>query len=168
MKTKKKNLLLVILLIVLLAVAGGYALFSQTLTINGTANINAEWSVKITKIAEETLKDAKTKGDLAFTDTTATFAVDLEKPGATATYKVTVANEGSIDAVLKSVDGIDTANAAEPTGVTYTIDANQDDTLASKATKDYTVTVTWADTDTEIPDTKTKTATITLNYEQAQ
>lgn len=168
MKTKKKNLVLVVLLILILAVAGGYAIMSQTLTINGTANINADWRVKITKIEEGTLTNATTKGDLAYTDTSATFSVDLKQPGASATYKVTVANEGSINAVLKSVDGIETANAAAPTTVKYSIDAVADDTLNAGNTKVYTVTVTWDANDESIPETTTKTATITLNYEQAQ
>lgn len=168
MKTKKKNLLLVILLLLILVVARGYALMSQQLKIEGTANITSDWDVKITAIEEGTLKNATTNGTLTHDGTTAKFAVDLEKPGASATYQVTVANEGSIDAVLKGVDGIDEANAAEPTRVTFAINANEEDILNKGTTKTYTVTVTWDAEDTAIPDTLTKKAIITLNYEQTQ
>lgn len=167
MNTKKKNLVLVVLLVLVLAVAGGYALMRQTLTINGTANIDANWKVKITNIAEGTLTDATTDGTPTFTDTSATFSVDLAKPGATATYIVTVANEGSIDAVLESVAGVEDANNAEPKTVTFSINAAEGDELNASATKDYTVTVTWDENDTTVPETTSKTATITLNYVQA-
>lgn len=170
MKKKNKNLLLIILLIAILGMAVGYAALSQILTINGTANISADWDVKITKIVEGTLTGATSKVEpsVGADNLSATFNVDLAYPGASATYIVTVANEGTIDAKLESVDGIATANAAEPTVVTYSIDAVANDALAASATKDYTVTVTWDASDDTIPATTTKTATITLNYIQAQ
>ena len=39
----------------------GYAALSQLLTINGTANISANWDVKISNIAEGTLTGATSK-----------------------------------------------------------------------------------------------------------
>lgn len=170
MKKKNKNLLLIILLIAILGMAVGYAALSQLLTINGTANISADWDVKISQIAEGTLTGAtsKTTPAVSSDNLSATFNVDLAYPGASATYVVTVANEGTIDAKLESVSGVETANAVEPTVVTYAIDAVADDSLVASATKDYTVTVTWDATDNTIPTTTTKTATITLNYVQAQ
>lgn len=111
---------------------------------------------------------AESKTAPSYTATTATFDVNLLYPGASAQYIVTVANQGNINAVLTSVDGIDTANAAAPTDITYSINANADDELNAQSSKDYTVTVTWNANATTIPETKSKTATITLNYEQAE
>ena len=164
MKTKNKNLLLVILLIAVVGMAIGYAALSQQLVINGTANITTEWDVHIKNItasAGNATTGAQDKTPPSFTATSATFDVDLAYPGASATYTVTVENGGTIAAKLQEVTGVDTANAA------YTIDAQANDSLGSKSTKDYTVTVTWDKQATEIPNTKTKTATITLNYVQA-
>lgn len=170
MSTRKsnKNIILLILLLVIVGMAVGYAALSQALVINGTANITTEWKVLFTNIEEGTLTGAESKTAPSYTATTATFDVNLLYPGASAQYIVTVANQGSINAKLASVDGIDTANAAAPTDITYTIDAKANDTLDAKATKTYTVTVTWDAASTTIPETKTKTATITLNYEQAE
>ena len=170
MKTKNKNLLLVILLIAVVGMAIGYAALSQQLVINGTANITTEWDVHIKNItasAGNATTGAQDKTQPSFTATSATFDVDLAYPGASATYTVTVENGGTIAAKLQEVTGVDTANAAEPTGITYTIDAQANDSLGSKSTKDYTVTVTWDKQATEIPNKKKKTATITLNYVQA-
>lgn len=170
MSTRKsnKNIILLILLLVIVGMAVGYAALSQALVINGTANITTEWKVLFTNIEEGTLTGAESKTAPSYTATTATFDVNLLYPGASAQYKVTVANQGSINAKLTSVDGIDTANAAAPTDITYTIDAEANETLAAKAEKVYTVTVTWDAASETIPETKTKTATITLNYEQAE
>ena len=148
--------------------AVGYAALSQALVINGTANISAEWKIIFTDIKEGKMNGAESKTSPSYTSTTATFDVNLLYPGASAQYVVTVANQGSINAKLTSVDGIDTVNKVAPTDITYSIDAKKDDTLASGATKDYIVTVTWNADSTAIPETKTKTATITLNYEQAE
>ncbi len=170
MKTKNKNLLLVILLIAVVGMAIGYAALSQQLVINGTANITTEWDVHIEGITASSDNAANGATDTTtptYTATSATFDVNLAYPGASASYTVYVKNGGTIGAKLQDVTGVDTANSAEPTGITYTIDANANDTLASGSTRNYTVTVTWDADATQIPETKTKTATITLNYVQA-
>lgn len=170
MSTRKsnKNIILLILLLVIVGMAVGYAALSQALVINGTANIAAEWNICFTDITAGTMVGAENKTAPSYTATTATFDVNLLYPGATAEYIVTVENQGNINAVLTSVDGIDTANATAPTDITYTIDAQQGDALNADAEKTYKVTVTWDANSTSIPETKTKTATITLNYEQAE
>lgn len=169
MNRKAKNILIIILFLAVIGMAIGYAALSQLLTINGTANISAKWDIKISNIAEGTLTGAtsKTAATVSGDKLSAKFDVNLEKPGATATYIVTVENAGTIDAILENVTGIDAANAANPTDVTFDINANKNDTLTSGATKDYTVTVKWLETAESIPTTKEKTATITLNYVQA-
>ncbi|MBE5805759.1 MAG: hypothetical protein E7313_03500 [Clostridiales bacterium] len=163
-----KNIVLLILLLVIVGMAVGYAALSQALVINGTANITTEWKILFTNIEEGTFVGAESKTAPSYTATTATFDVNLLYPGASAQYRVTVANQGNIDAKITSVDGIDTANAATPTDIVYSIDAEQDDELAAGATKTYIVTVSWNANANTIPETKTKTATITLNYEQAE
>jgi len=70
----------------------GYAALAQLLTINGTANISANWDIKISNIAEGTLTGATSKKAAVVSGDklSATFDVNLEYPGATATYIVTV------------------------------------------------------------------------------
>jgi len=170
MSTRKsnKNIILLILLLVIVGMAVGYAALSQALVINGTANITTEWKVLFTNIEEGTLTGAESKTAPSYTATTATFDVNLLYPGATAEYLITVANQGSINAKLTSVDGIETINAVPPTDITYSINALADDTLNAGATKTYVVKVKWDAKSEVIPETKSKTATITLNYEQAE
>lgn len=168
-RKNSKNMILMILLVVVVGMAVGYAALSQALVINGTANITAEWKILFIDIKEGQMDGAVSKTSPSYTATTATFNVDLLHPGASAQYVITVANQGSLNAKLKSVDGIDAANNAVPTEITYSINAKEDDVLSSGATKDYIVTVTWnANSPTISSSTQTKNATITLNYEQAE
>jgi hypothetical protein len=166
---KRKNIILLVLLILVTGMSVGYAALSQLIRINGTANITAEWNVKIAGITQKSLIGATADAPVVDLDSlTATFVVDLQYPGATAVYEIDVQNAGTIDARLASVSGIEVANSAEPTGITYTIDAQSNDLLASGQTTKYTVSVNWNQNDTSVPTVKTKTAVISLNYVQAQ
>ena len=169
-KNKKKNIILVVLIVLILGMAVGYAAFSQTLTINGTANISSEWDIHFTTITEGTMTGATSVEGYPKIETdkiTATFQVDLAYPGATATYVITVENGGSVPAKIESIGGtLATVNAAEPTGVTFTCDAAAGDKLAAGATKTYNVTATWDADDDTVPTITTKTVEITLNYVQ--
>lgn len=171
MKNKsKKNIILIVLIVLILGMAVGYAAFSQTLTINGTAKISSTWDIHINSITEGTMVGATSKSGYPKVETdtiTATFDVDLEYPGATATYVIEVHNNGTVDAKLDTIGGnLATANTAEPTGVTFQCDAVAGDKLVAGATKTYNVTATWAAGDTSIPVTLTKNVSITLNYVQ--
>lgn len=164
----KKSIVICALLVAIVAMAIGYATLSQDLIITGTANIDADWNVKITGIEAGTL-DRATSGEIDYTDTTATFDVTLTEPGASATYNISIANAGKIDAVLTSIEGIEEANADAPTDLIFSISGVEvgDELPANTGTDTAVVTVTWDSDSEEIPETKSKTATITLIYEQA-
>ena len=166
---EKKNVLMIALLVAVVAMSVGYAALAQTLTINGTANISADWDVQITGITEGALNGATVVGTPAFDATSATFEVDLAYPGASAVFDVTVENKGTIDAVLDSIGGLVEANSAEPTYITYTVTGvEENDELAANGKVTATVTVSWDSAQDTVPeDAVSKTATITLNYVQA-
>lgn len=146
-----------------------YAAFAQTLTINGTGTADGSWDVKITNITQASATGATDATAPSYTDTSATFDVNLAYPGATATYNVTVTNGGSIDAILDSITDLTTINSAAPTYITYAVTGVTagSTTLAAGATNTVQVTVT-RDAATN-PDTSTgnsKSATINLGYIQ--
>lgn len=165
-----KNILIGALIIAILVMSIGYAALMQQLTINGTANITGNWDVKITDITTRVLTNASIKeGSPTFTDTSATFDVDLEAPGASATFDITIKNSGKLDAYLDSITGLDDANSEDPVYITYTLSGvDEYDLFCSGETATATVTVTWDPSYTTVPDTSvSKTATIQLNYVQA-
>lgn len=172
-KSTKKNykLLIIVLLLILLGLAIGYAALSQTLTINGTANIDTEWNVKFDSITVGSTSGATQAESTPSkdSDTSVTFNVTLDKPGAYAEYTVVVLNDGSIKAKLDSITDLTEINATAPTDIKYTITgAEVGDELEPDKTHTYTVRVEWLASSEEIPATKTKTATIKLNYSQAE
>lgn len=163
---KKKSLIIGCLLATIVFMSVGYAALAQTLNINGTANINADWKVEITGITDSNLVGA-TVTNTEFNSTSATFDVDLAYPGATATFNVAVANNGTINAALDSITGLEAANSAVPADIQYEITGvKAGDKLAAGDDTTATVKVTWLATSEEIPEVKTKTATISLNYVQ--
>ena len=97
---KKKGIIIGVVLFVL-AVAVGYALFSDTLTINGTAT--AQGNFDLTYSCELDSKNGSATGDCSVDGNTVTTTSTLSKPNDSAIYKVTVTNDGSIPAVLKTV-----------------------------------------------------------------
>lgn len=169
---KSRNIIIGALLIAVVSMAIGYAALAQQLSIKGTANIAADWDIEITKIAMTSQKGAKNHEDKAptFTATSATFNVDLEYPGAYAEFDVDIENLGTIDAYLVSVAGVDTANAAEPDVLKYTLTGvSANDNLLQDGKATAHVKVEWvasADDTDVIPEVTTKTATITFNYKQ--
>ena len=167
---KKKNIVIGSLLAVVVLMTVGYAALAQILTINGTANIAADWNVKITGISLASATGATNTVDKepTFDATSATFSVDLAYPGATATYDVAIANAGTIDAKLDSIVGVDSANASEPVEVQYEVTGvTEGDKLASGGNTVAHVKVTWVSSEKDtVPTTTSKTATITLNYVQ--
>lgn len=143
-----------------------YAAFSQSLMITGTGTTNPDWDVKITGIEQTSATHATDATPVSYTDTTATFDVELAQPGATATYEVTIENEGSIDAVLESITDLTATNAADPTDITFTVSGVAvNDELPASGTHTAIVTVTWNAAST-VETVQTKTATITLDYVQ--
>ena len=102
---KKRNIIIGALCCLLVFMGIGYAILSQTLNISGTANMKGNWNVRITNM--ELLSENKTGRAVeishSFTDTTATFTADLYMPGDSIEYRVTVENQGNIDAVLNDI-----------------------------------------------------------------
>ena len=102
---KKRNIIIGALCSLLVFMGIGYAILSQTLNISGTANMQGNWSVKITnmKLLEANKTGRAENVSNTFTDTTASFEANLWMPGDSIEYEVTVENQGNIDAVLKDI-----------------------------------------------------------------
>ena len=163
--TRQRNYVILGLCSILLVMAAGYAAFRSQLTINGTSNISSEWKVLITDIQNSVLNGTpENSEEPSHTDTTATFKTNLVSPGDSMQYTVTVENQGSIDAVLKTIQKSDSNNNAiifEITGI------EQGDTLKAHNSTTFNVTVTYNPEITNQPDNITSDLTITLDYVQA-
>lgn len=102
-----KVIAIVALLIAVVGLTVGYAAYSSTLTINGTANVDpASWKVNFDYKTGTSLTGA-TKGHAAentaptLADTTISgFDVTLKAPGDSVTYNFLIKNSGTLNAKL--------------------------------------------------------------------
>ena len=163
--TKQRNYIILGLCSILLVMAAGYAAFSSRLTINGTSNITSEFKVLITDIqSRNVVGRAENAEEPSYTETTATFKTNLYLPGDSITYDVTVENQGSIDAVLKTIKKSDSNNNAiifETSGI------QEGEVLKASESTKFSVTVSYNASTTSQPSNITSDLEVTLNYEQS-
>mgnify|MGYP004677642697 CR=1 FL=1 len=162
MKAKKIIVITMCTLICIMAI--GYAAFATNLTITGTSNIGSTWKVEFTNIEEVSKTSGVTiKNVPTATGTTATFNVDLTSPGDNIVYKITVANNGTLNAVIDDITASETGSDAinfEITGI------KKGDKLASKTTTTFDVSISYDNSVTSQPNLIDSTLTININYVQ--
>lgn len=188
---KKQNIAIIAVIALVLAVSVGYALFSQTLTITGTATAGASFDVEFTKIGDITSdgytdvnavtdEDAQAKKDRVAKISTSegaaagvkndllTITVNkLSYPGAYIEIPVEVTNKGSIPVILESIKETN-LNTSDVIIVSYKGVAASTTPLNTDETHDLIVRVEW-DKDalgTENIVDETISFSIELNYTQ--
>lgn len=162
----RKNVLIGGLIVAVILMAVGYAALSEQLEIGGTAEIDAEWNVEIFSITETLTTDATTESTNS-TATTATFEVKLHEPGAIATYDVRVENNGTIDAIVDSINLQQSEDVADVEFEFSGIEVGSE--LAVDGHHIVSVTVKWDSEATEVPEPPaetTETLTLTIVYVQ--
>ena len=146
----------------------GYAILSQQLDINGTAQITSNWKILFTSAEEKEMNNATTTKKEITDLTTLTLDVNLTQPGASATYDVVVENQGDLDAVLSKIDGISESNSKDPKSIKVSVEnIKTGDALLAGEDKTFQVKVYW-DENVDFSETNMqKEIEITLTYEQS-
>ena len=146
----------------------GYAILSQQLDINGTAQITSNWKILFTSAEEKEMNNATTTRKEISDLTTLTLDVNLTQPGASATYDVVVENQGDLDAVLSKIDGISESNSKDPKSIKVSVEnIKTGDSLLAGDKKTFRVKVYW-DENVDFSETNMqKEIEITLTYEQS-
>ena len=162
MKTKKIIIITMCTLICIMAV--GYAAFATQLTINGTANIESTWKVEFTNIAEGLKTSGVTiKNPPTAKGTTATFDVDLTSPGNYIIYKITVTNNGTLNAIINDITASETGSDA----IKFVIAGiKKGDKLASKASTTFNILINYNNSVTSQPTITNNKLTVDINYVQ--
>ena len=144
-KIKSEHFLIgTIIVSVFLMLGIGYALLSQTLQIDGTANITSKWKILFTSAEEKEMNNATTQLKEITDDTTLTLNVELTQPGAKATYDVVVANQGDLDAVLSKIEGVEETNSSDPLSIKVHLEnIAEGDPLLKGEEKTFQVIVEW-------------------------
>lgn len=169
----KKSHMSILLLLLIVGIGIGFAALQTNLVITGETKINkVEWNVHFDN-AKKT-DNANVDGTVELDDdkTTATYSATLEEPGDTYEFTVDVVNEGSIDAILKSIEGELELTDDESKYFVYEITGiPAENTVLAKTNGKYTITVKLQyNPDVEAEDLptelKTISKTVTLNYVQ--
>ena len=137
---KKQNIAIIAVIALVLAVSVGYALFSQTLTITGTAKASGNLDIRFTSVGEITNMQGYTKSSdtaiavitedeagntpVAEGDTKGGYGLKvtvdkLDYPGAYVEIPVTITNKGSIPAKLISIAETGAAKTSDTIKVSY-------------------------------------------------
>ena len=147
---KKRNIIIGSLCSLIVFMGIGYAVLSQTLNINGTANMRGEWDIKITDISEASRTGKADPGTptISSSGVSASFEANLWMPGDSITYNITVKNNGNIDAALKElVPSVE--NGVQQ--VKFSNNAVQGKVLRQKESYTFQVSVVFDEDATEIP-----------------
>jgi len=179
-KSKKSILIMMFALVVIMGI--GFAAYSQQLQIKDTSSIDSDWNVYIKDVSVPDNSSSAT-GSGAVDETTnlkADLTTDLKYPGDYVIYKLIVANDGNIDAVLEkinfsmqkegtvikyyySVDDQNTWNEVSKNGENP---YNED--LLAKTTDDFYVKVEYDPTKTGTATEEEKSNKLTLEFIYAQ
>lgn len=168
MKKSKKNYTIIVLIVLLLALAIGYAAFSATLTINGTAEGTGTWDVHFESAVLRNSTGAVDPNHGTATITAGdaiTANVELAYPGDGVILEAVVKNGGSIPAKLTNFTVVGADEDLEITQavpvVNEVIDANgtctaqfavkwKTNSTAESLNKTFTVTYDYAQDTTEV------------------
>ncbi len=169
---KKQSIAIIGVIAFVLAVAVGYALFSETLTVTGTATATGNFDVEFTKVGTITKVGYTGAGDseiavISPDKNTLTVTVNkLDYPGAYVEIPVTITNKGSVSAKLKNINETGLTADSRAIKVTYTGVAASDTPIDTNGTQEMNIKVEWDKTvNTSSSDV---TFQIQLEYEQAQ
>lgn len=147
---KKQNIAIIGVIAFVLAIAVGYALFSETITVTGTATAKGSFDVEFTKVGTPTCsgfsKDC-TEANLAVISgdkNTLTVTVDkLQYPGAYVEIPVTVTNVGTIPAILTGITESGIGSTTSPVKVTYSGIAASNAEIAQGTKATMVIRVEW-------------------------
>ena len=160
---KKRNIVIGVLCCLLVFMGVGYAILSQTLTINGIGNVKGNWNVEITSITLKSQTGRATEVSSSYTNTTASFEADLYMPGDSIEYEVTVTNNGNIDAVLQSITPTTTNKVAD---IKFSHSEIDNTPLTAGKTITFTMKVEFLESATAIPDVERTEYKLELVYMQ--
>ena len=163
MRGKNKNIIIIGLIGIVMIMAVSYAAFNSALDIKGTGSITSNWKIIISNIALESKTDGAEEVSKSFDNLSANFSFNLNAPGDSIKYAVTVSNEGTLNAVLDSIkinmNGTDIIN--------YTVEGIESgSSLNVNEDKTFYVTFKFNEDVTSMPSDTSFNLTMELNYLQ--
>ena len=161
---RNKKIISIALCITAVFMAVGYAIFATNLRINGSVGITGKWLVHFTSITTgEKTTGASNNTDPTASGTTATMDANLELPGDSITYTLTLANDGNVNAIIGNVN----AKAEGSNAIVFSIDGiKKGDKLAIGDSKTITIKIKYDENFTSQPEETSKILTVDIDCVQ--
>ena len=162
-RLSNQNKIIVGVLSIFLIVIVGYAIFSESINVGGTASASGEFNIIFNSVG--TIKEEGSSGATAeISENKKILTVNvpkLEYPSAYVEVPVVIKNMGSVTAKIIGIEtvGLDTTDIK----VTYS-GIGQDERMAPNEERNMKIKVTWDSASTTIVDSLT--FSISINYEQ--
>jgi len=166
-RNNNRSYYIIALFAVVLSLGIGYALFSETLNITGTATTTGSFDLEFysATVGTPTSYAGTPSATISGDKNTLTLAADtLTQPGAIVTYDVTIKNVSSLNAELTNV--VITGNTDPDLTVTVTPSFATGTFVNAGASYNFSITVEWPIG--SIEGNKTINYTVTLDYQQAE
>jgi len=157
----KKNVIMITMCVLMLLMATGYAYFVTQLNINATGNITSEWNVYFSNITSGTIVGkASNSVTPSVSGTTANIEANLELPGDSITYELTLSNVGTVDAIIDDINVEVTGSSA----IIYSMDGIKiGDKLIAKENKTITIKIEYDSNVTSQPIDTTKSLKVSIS-----
>ncbi len=162
-KLSKQNKIIVGVLSLFLILIVGYAIFSESINIGGTASASGDFNIIFNSVG--TIKEEGSSGATATISSNkkslTVMVPKLEYPSAYVEVPVVIKNAGSVTAKIVGIEtvGLDTTDIK----VTYSGIA-QNDRIAANEEKNIKIKVTWDSASNTVVDSLT--FSVSINYEQ--
>ena len=180
MKNKRNILMIMFALVVIMGI--GFAAYSQQLRINDTSSIDSNWNVYIKEVGVPSKTSGATGSGTVdeVEKLKAELTTDLKYPGDYVIYNITVANDGTIDAILEKInfnmDKEDTVinyyysvdDEATWNKVTKNGENPYNEDLLANTTDEFQVKVEYDPTKTGTATNEQKSNKLTLNLDYVQ
>ncbi|MBR3211282.1 MAG: hypothetical protein IKF71_05050, partial [Bacilli bacterium] len=173
---KKKEIGALIVLGIIVALGIGYALLQTTLSISGATKVgDMTWNIYWDNI-DVTAGSVEGTPELSSNDTIVSFEITLEKPGDFYEFTLDAVNDGSIDAIIDSVEKKVDGSTSIPNYLNYTVTYSDDSPISTSqmlnahSSETYKVRVDFKKdvNETTLPSiAQTHTLTFEVNYVQA-
>jgi len=163
---KNKNNIIIGLCAVVLLMGIGFAAFSQRLQIGDTTVTNSDWNVYIKSAVTGTPVGGATGSAQVVDRASAKLTANLQSPGDSVTYTITVANDGNIDAVLDLIT-LSASNSDSVIKYSYA-GITEDEELLAQTETSFTVKIEYDSTKTGTVTEAQKQNTLTLDLDYVQ
>ena len=176
-RTRRDGFIIGALLIIIALMTIGYATLAVQFTSNQNNDLGSgKWNIEISSITINKMLSSHEASEVAepiVAGTSATFNVNLVKPGEKIVYDIIIKNSGDFEATFKQMSGVNELNMAYPQNIAFKVERLDDNDnittgesdLVAGTTHKFRVTIE-SDKDSNNTTSTYKTGTIYFDYQQ--